>query len=170
MCNFSPREKKSGVFICAFLSFQAVNLVNGMIVDGLGHVSLDSGPALPANAMNNQQAANIHQGSIPATGRKDASSNASNSKPTTPMSAANSLQFNQLIGGAVAPSLVMAHQQPHQQQVVSSQQGLSLVQQPQAAPAAAANGAVNLANNLMIGDYAQSGMMGGGQNAAAFRH
>ena len=34
---------------------QAVNLVNGVIVDGLGHVSLDSGPA------NNVQQPNIHQ-------------------------------------------------------------------------------------------------------------
>ena len=35
---------------------QAVNLVNGVIVDGLGHVSLDSGPS------NTAQQPNIHQG------------------------------------------------------------------------------------------------------------
>ena len=35
---------------------QAVNLVNGVIVDGLGHVSLDSGPS------NASQQPNIHQG------------------------------------------------------------------------------------------------------------
>ena len=39
--------------------------MNGVIVDGLGHVSLDSGP--PATAAQ----PNIHQGSIPATGRRD---------------------------------------------------------------------------------------------------
>ena len=40
---------------------QAVNLVNGMIVDGLGHVSLDSQPVHPVAAVNNIQP-NIHQG------------------------------------------------------------------------------------------------------------
>lgn len=52
--------------------FQAVNLVNGMIVDGLGHVSLDSGTNSNAAAPNVQQhsnnalsQANIHQGSTP---------------------------------------------------------------------------------------------------------
>ena len=40
--------------------FQAVNLVNGMIVDGLGHVSLDSGnSAVPGGAISQ---ANIPQG------------------------------------------------------------------------------------------------------------
>merc|ERR1712088_187837 len=58
---------------------QAVNLVNGMIVDGLGHVSLDSGA--PGSAQ-----ANIHQGSIPATGRIKVSP----SQPSVTMSAANS--------------------------------------------------------------------------------
>ena len=43
------------------LPFQAVNLVNGMIVDGLGHVSLDSQPVQPVAAVNNIQP-NIHQG------------------------------------------------------------------------------------------------------------
>lgn len=51
-----------------------MNLVNGMIVDGLGHVSLDSGPAAQGGT-NMQQAhaqnavvagnANIHQGMHP---------------------------------------------------------------------------------------------------------
>lgn len=91
---------------------QAMNLVNGMIVDGLGHVSLDNNTAnVPTNL---SASANIHQGSIPATGRKqqpttpnsvqNASSNGTT--PIPPTSAANSLQFNQLIGGGVSPSLI----------------------------------------------------------------
>merc|ERR1712179_571356 len=51
---------------------QAVNLVNGVIVDGLGHVSLDSGP--PSHA---HQQPNIHQGSIPATGRREKANSSS---------------------------------------------------------------------------------------------
>ena len=40
-----------------------MNLVNGMIVDGLGHVSLDSGTAGSAGQANNPLSqANIHQG------------------------------------------------------------------------------------------------------------
>jgi len=83
---------------------QAVNLVNGVIVDGLGHVSLDSGPS------NASQQPNIHQGSIPATGRRDGKGNvvvgspASSSYPAA--SSATSLPFNQLIGGAVSPVLL----------------------------------------------------------------
>jgi len=77
---------------------QAVNLVNGVIVDGLGHVSLDSGP--PSHA---HQQPNIHQGSIPATGRRE---KANSSSPAPPTSSATSLPFNQLIGGAVSPSLL----------------------------------------------------------------
>merc|ERR1719336_2121135 len=84
---------------------QAVNLVNGMIVDGLGHVSLDSGAPGSAQANNTLSQANIHQGSIPATGRIKAQSQAS-----VPMSAANSLQFNQLIGGAISPSVISSQQ------------------------------------------------------------
>ncbi len=38
-----------------------MNLVNGMIVDGLGHVSLDSAPTVAA--VNNIQP-NIHQGKV----------------------------------------------------------------------------------------------------------
>jgi len=76
---------------------QAVNLVNGVIVDGLGHVSLDSGTPSLAH-----QQPNIHQGSIPATGRRDKAVSSSHAPP----SSATSLPFNQLIGGAVSPSLV----------------------------------------------------------------
>jgi len=77
---------------------QAVNLVNGVIVDGLGHVSLDSGPS------NQTQQPNIHQGSIPATGRRESS----NKTPpaSSAASSATSLPFNQLIGGAVSPALL----------------------------------------------------------------
>jgi len=97
---------------------QAVNLVNGVIVDGLGHVSLDSG----SPSMAHQQP-NIHQGCIPATGRKDkggaASSSSSSpaysssySKTGVPCSSATSLPFNQLIGGAVSPALISSSNQP----------------------------------------------------------
>ena len=41
---------------------QAVNMVNGMIVDGLGHVSLDSGANATQNVPPNPSQANIHQG------------------------------------------------------------------------------------------------------------
>merc|ERR1719319_1675478 len=85
---------------------QAVNLVNGMIVDGLGHVSLDSGAPGSALANNTLSQANIHQGSIPATGRIKVSP----SQPSVTMSAANSLQFNQLIGGGISPSVISSHQ------------------------------------------------------------
>jgi len=89
---------------------QAVNLVNGVIVDGLGHVSLDS--------TSSTQQPNIHQGSIPATGRQRAGSlgeksgsnsgaqAASPSPLAPPISSATSLPFNQLIGGGVSPSLL----------------------------------------------------------------
>jgi len=91
---------------------QAVNLVNGVIVDGLGHVSLDSGPS------NSSQQPNIHQGSIPATGRRDGKGAAVAGSPAgssfaaaaasayPPASCATSLPFNQLIGGAVSPGLL----------------------------------------------------------------
>ena len=132
-----------------------------MIVDGLGHVSLDSGPNMQQQQPQQQQAANIHQGSIPATGRKDGLNSSSSMKP--PMSAANSVQFNQLIGGAVSPSIGVLQQQQQQQLAVAAAtaQGLNLVQQQQQQPAASNGGAVNLSPNLMIGDYAQSGMATG---------
>jgi len=86
---------------------QAVNLVNGVIVDGLGHVSLESGS--PGNILASQLP-NIHQGSIPATGRKDKAgtpTSASQSASTLPPnSSATSLPFNQLIGGGISPSLL----------------------------------------------------------------
>ena len=44
-----------------------MNLVNGMIVDGLGHVSLDSGAPGSALANNTLSQANIHQGKIKDT-------------------------------------------------------------------------------------------------------
>ncbi len=153
---------------CFFL--QAVNLVNGMIVDGLGHVSLDSSPA-PVQQQplqGNFSQANIHQGSILATGRKLDSINSaaagvssSSGRVSTPMSAANSLQFNQLIGGAISPSLVSngaggvamaqasaAIPSVQQQQQLQQQHGLNLTNH-QHQPAVNAN--------LMIGDYAQAG-------------
>jgi len=114
---------------------QAVNLVNGMIVDGLGHVSLDSGSSntVQGNAFSQ---ANIHQGSIPATGRiKEKSQQATNL--VTPMSAANSLQFNQLIGGAISPSVIS-------QQNGSASTSTSTVVSP-----------TTQNQHLMIGDYAQ---------------
>ena len=40
--------------------FQAVNLVNGMIVDGLGHVSLDSG-STGGTGVNQQQVCSLLQ-------------------------------------------------------------------------------------------------------------
>lgn len=127
---------------------QAVNLVNGMIVDGLGHVSLDSAPAVAA--VNNIQP-NIHQGLILSTGRvkdqqqqqqqqqqRSSSSNGS-STPVTPMSAANSLQFNQLIGGAVTPSVFSQAQS-------STSHGSSTI------------GMAGVSPNLMIGDYVQGNL------------
>ena len=162
-------------------TLQAVNLVNGMIVDGLGHVSLDSG-SQPQQQQQQlvQNAANIHQGSIPATGRKDpqrvqngaaqqqqqqglnmaqgsniiagasaaaaaAASAGRASTPTTPMSAANSLQFNQLIGGAVSPSVLA--QQPAQVAPAAA------AHQPQAA-LQLQQGNAAAAQNLLFGDYA----------------
>ena len=90
-----------------------MNLVNGMIVDGLGHVSLENTPSsnMQQQPTNLSQQANIHQGSIPATGRLAAGDSSGAVKSavaglTPPTSAANSLQFNQLIGGAMSPSVV----------------------------------------------------------------
>merc|ERR1719225_1269371 len=165
-----------------------MNLVNGMIVDGLGHVSLDGVPAAQGGT-NLQQAhahnaiaagnANIHQGSIPATGRKGAGQNGAavggqfvtntgqtaasgrSSTPTTPMSAPNSLQFNHLIGGAISPNLVSG--QSVQQQVMQQQlaQGQQIMNQT---PANAhvqqlthqqQTAQIPLNHNMLIGDYVQ---------------
>merc|ERR1712107_306289 len=82
---------------------QAVNLVNGVIVDGLGHVSLDSGSP---NVLHQQP--NIHQGSIPATGRREKAQGSSSAPPS---SSATSLPFTQLIGGAISPSLISSNGQ-----------------------------------------------------------
>jgi len=119
-----------------------------MIVDGLGHVSLDSSSnTVQGNAFSQ---ANIHQGSIPATGRKDKSQQQVPTNLTTPMSAANSLQFNQLIGGAISPS-VISQQNGSAPSVSSSSTGGSSVMSPSSA---------NANQHLMIGDYAQVGGAG----------
>merc|ERR1712038_620509 len=168
---------------------QAMNLVNGMIVDGLGHVSLDGVPAAQVGT-NLQQAhaqninvagnANIHQGSIPATGRKGAGNNQNgvavggqfvsnagaspasgrSSTPTTPMSAPNSLQFNHLIGGAISPNLVSG--QSVQQQVMQQQlaQGQVMNQTPanahvQQLTHQQQTAQIPLNHNMLIGDYVQ---------------
>jgi len=137
---------------------QAVNMVNGMIVDGLGHVSLDSGANTTQNVPPNPSQANIHQGSIPATGRKDARTSGIGSAGATAAAAAaaamlhqqstgataatsavqpvvsapTSIPFNQLIGGAVSPNVLAA--------------------------AAAAGAPQPAATNLVIGDYVQSNL------------
>jgi len=83
---------------------QAVNLVNGVIVDGLGHVSLES-----PSPLHHQP--NIHQGSIPATGRREKGGSVLQAS-SVPTSSATSLPFNQLIGGAISPSLLSSSGQP----------------------------------------------------------
>jgi len=199
---------------------EAVNLVNGMIVDGLGHVSLDSG-STGGTGVNQQQfgqqqgqAANIHQGSILATGHKAgqaavngaaavaahqqlqkkpavaagsvagsagaAAGSSAGSGQTTPMSAANSLQFNQLIGGAVAPSVLAAAgnaaaaaaaaQSVQVAPVAAHQQAVAALSAAQTAAAAHQQQAV--AQNLLFGDYASNlntvlGQPGSAAGAAA---
>lgn len=140
---------------------QAVNLVNGMIVDGLGHVSLDSGAPGSALANNTLSQANIHQGSIPATGRIKASP----SQPSVPLSAANSLQFNQLIGGGISPSVISSHQNGASSNAGSRTSTVFTSAGPASGlPPAAAASASNShnqhspAHNLMIGDYVQGNM------------
>jgi len=147
---------------------QAVNLVNGMIVDGLGHVSLDSGTPGNVQANNALSQANIHQGSIPATGR--IKTNQQNNQPSSVvMSAANSLQFNQLIGGAISPSVISSHQNGG-----TTSAGTTAVSSPMSAhnPPSVANppqqGGVAVMSphsqtnqqspHLMIGDYVQGNM------------
>ena len=91
---------------------QAVNLVNGVIVDGLGHVSLDSGVKTEPNIHQGEFRTRIFRlrltpsvsGSIPATGRREGSSKTP--PASSAASSATSLPFNQLIGGAVSPSLL----------------------------------------------------------------
>jgi len=144
-----------------------VNLVNGMIVDGLGHVSLDSGAPGSAQANNTLSQANIHQGSIPATGRIKAQSQAS-----VAMSAANSLQFNQLIGGAISPSVISSQQIQNGGGAASNSSGSRAVftsaVHAGAASAAAASPNAHNQPHLMIGDYVQGNM--GNVLGNAFRH
>jgi len=125
-----------------------VNLVNGMIVDGLGHVSLDSSTTGSAGHGNNASMprANIHQGSIPATGRvKD-------KLPTSvTMSAANSLQFNQLIGGGISPSVISQQNGSSNNGGCNSSSATSQVMSP-----TSQHQQVN--SNLMIGDYVHGNM------------
>ncbi|XP_056640467.1 histone-arginine methyltransferase CARMER isoform X1 [Diorhabda carinulata] len=114
----------------------AVNMVNGMSVNGLGEVSMDTTQTLLNNnlmAANNLIALvdsqhmgadgtqpNIHPGSIPSTGRGRVAAS-----PTSTHTA-------QLIGGAISPSLFTSP--THQQQ-----------------PLVMANYPISA--NLMIGDY-----------------
>jgi len=170
---------------------EAVNLVNGMIVDGLGHVSLDSGTQQQQQQQQQsvviQNAANIHQGSILATGKSvpaaaaqqngggaaaaaaaaaaalAAAQQKKSSNPTTPMSAANSLQFNQLIGGAVAPSVLAA--------AGNAAAAAAATSSVQMAPAAA-HAQAPATHNLLFGqDYAANlnSVLGGAGAANAYR-
>ncbi|CAB4055803.1 CARM1 [Lepeophtheirus salmonis] len=110
---------------------QAVNLVNGVIVDGLGHVSLNGG----ANGGNTNaiQQANIHQGSISSTGRRDNSAASPRVATTLP--------------GIFA-------QTPSSTPTSSSATPLNLTGGviPQSQPQ------LNMNPNLMIGDYVQGNM------------
>jgi len=69
------------------------------------------------------------------------------------MSAANSLQFNQLIGGAISPSVISSQQQ---------QNGTSnSISSSAPSTAVAAGSPISQANqHLMIGDYVQGNAMG----------
>lgn len=89
-CNTSPSE---GIWaqIDAQGAKNAVNLVNGMSVNGLGEVSMDTSQVVNTNliALTNQP--NIHPGCISSTGRGRGN--------------ATSTQAAQLIGGGISPSL-----------------------------------------------------------------
>ncbi|XP_026465353.1 histone-arginine methyltransferase CARMER [Ctenocephalides felis] len=91
-CNTSPSE---GIWtqIDAQGAKNAINLVNGMSVNGLGEVSMDTSQVVNSNliALTNQP--NIHPGCISSTGRGRATGNAT------------STQAAQLIGGGISPSL-----------------------------------------------------------------
>jgi len=137
-----------------------------MIVDGLGHVSLDSGAPGSAQANNALSQANIHQGSIPATGRIKASPSQPFSEKM-PVSAANSLQFNQLIGGGISPSVISSHQNGassnagSRPSTVFTSAGHTSASGPPPAAAASGSNSHNQhspAHNLMIGDYVQGNM------------
>ena len=103
-------------------------------------------------------------GSIPATGRIKVSP----SQPSVTMSAANSLQFNQLIGGGISPSVISSHQNgagstgngSRTSTVFTSAGHTSASGLPPAAAASASNShnQHSPAHNLMIGDYVQGNM------------
>ena len=94
-------------------------------------------------------------GSIPATGRKDpnaaartvlnaAAAAAASSGVAVPNSAANSLQFNQLIGGAITPSVMSA----------GAGTGGIMTAGANAAAGQTQTAPLNLGTNtMMIGDY-----------------
>ncbi|XP_040583281.1 histone-arginine methyltransferase CARMER isoform X2 [Lepeophtheirus salmonis] len=132
---------------------QAVNLVNGVIVDGLGHVSLNGG----ANGGNTNaiQQANIHQGrrdNSAASPRVATTLSNVGTNNSLPCSSATSLQYNQLIGGAVSPGIFA--QTPSSTPTSSSATPLNLTGGviPQSQPQ------LNMNPNLMIGDYVQGNM------------
>lgn len=121
----------------------AVNMVNGMSVNGLGEVSMDTTQTLINNNLmasnlialvdphiNEPPQPNIHPGCISSTGRGRVAAS-----PTSTHTA-------QLIGGAISPSLFTSP--THQQQ-----------QHQQAQPLVMANYPVSA--NLMIGDYVKPG-------------
>ncbi|XP_022902637.1 histone-arginine methyltransferase CARMER [Onthophagus taurus] len=124
----------------------AVNMVNGMSVNGLGEVSMDTTQSVISNnLMTNNLIAldpaqltdgappNIHPGCISSTGRGRVAAS-----PT-------STQTAQLIGGAISPSLFTT---PNAQQ-----QPLLMANYP-------------LSTNLMIGDYVTPG---NGMTMSAYR-
>ncbi|CAB3386195.1 Hypothetical predicted protein [Cloeon dipterum] len=80
---------------------QAVNMVNGIMVNGLGDVSMETThqPNSLINIGNNT--AYLHPGSIPSTGRQRVS-----------QGTATSTHQSQLIGGGIAPTLFTTSQTP----------------------------------------------------------
>ena len=109
--------------------------------------------------MPNQTLNFLSSGSIPATGRIKAQS-----QPSVTMSAANSLQFNQLIGGAISPSVISSHQIQNGGGAASNSSGSRTVftsaGHTAAPPAAAASPNTHNPHSphLMIGDYVQGSM------------
>ncbi|XP_014238315.1 histone-arginine methyltransferase CARMER isoform X1 [Trichogramma pretiosum] len=72
---------------------QAVNMVSGMSVNGLGQVSIDTMNNTNSNNLSPQAQPNIHPGSISSTGR------------TRVAVSATSTQAAQLIGGGITPNM-----------------------------------------------------------------
>ncbi|XP_023248191.1 histone-arginine methyltransferase CARMER [Copidosoma floridanum] len=72
---------------------QAMNMVNGLSVNGLGEVSIDAETAVNTNNINNLGQPNIHPGSITSTGRGRVAVSAT------------STQAAQLIGGGITPNM-----------------------------------------------------------------